>query len=184
MLEHRWDSFTIYVNAYYAVQEAYDAARRSWERPAEGLEEFCKDANPFLWDGDGSAEPSLYESFCEEFGAQADKDDGSCSAKTGRQIARTWLASLEGDRYGSSLVSSLDETADEREWEKACGAVARQLVSRRARIELSPQDEPGPAPKPEPRVPSASDIEAVIALLSKGDESFAAELRARLASSD
>lgn len=182
MLEHRWDSFTIYVNAYYAVQEAYDSARRSWERPASGLKEFCQDANPFLWDQDGSAEPSLYESFCEAFGAQA--EDDTCSAQTGRDVARGWLASLEGERYGSSLVGALDATADEQAWEEACTAVARQLAGRRARIELSPQDEPFQAPEPEPRMPTQSDIDAVIAMLAKGDEDYAAQLRARLEDGD
>ncbi len=182
MLEHRWDAFTIYVNAYYAVQEAYDSARRSWERPASGLKEFCQDANPFLWDQDGSAEPSLYESFCEEFGTQAEED--TCSAQTGRDVARTWLASLEGERYGTSLVTALDTTANEHAWEEACNAVAKQLASRRARIELSPQDEPAPAPEPSPKEPTQADIETVIALLAKGDEEFAAQLRARLESDD
>ena len=179
MIDEQWDRFVMYVNAYYAVQEAYDSARRSWERPAEGLELFCRDANPFLWDGEGSAEPELYEEFCRMY----DQRHGSqpCTPAEGRDLARTWLASLEGDAYGTALVASLDQIADERAWRESCEPISRQIAARRARIERTPQEQPAviePAPAHQP---SQADIDAVIALLSKGDDDFAAQLRARLA---
>lgn len=182
MIDQQWDPFTIYVNAYYAVQETYDSARREWERPAEGLEAFCRDANPFLWDNDGSAEPELYESFLSHF--QEGSKNNACTASQGWDIAHRWLGSLEGDTYGTSLVESLEMTADEWAWGDACEAVSRQLASRRARIERTPQDDPALVPEPTPKEPTESDIEAVIQLLAKGDEAYAAELRARLDSTD
>lgn len=196
MLDQLWDAFVIYVNAYYAVQEAYDSARRNWERPAEGLERFCKDANPFLWDGPSSAEEGIYEEFLASFVRLYPK--GGCTAAEGYDFARSWLASLEGDAYGTSLVSSLDAIANEFAWEESCEPVARQLAHRAARLERTPQDVPAPPEEYEPEATgdsaavadaqpeeiSAASIDAVIKLLSKGDEEFAATLRARLATDE
>ncbi len=105
---------------------------------------------------------------------------------------------MEGDLYGSELVSSLDAITDLGSWMDACDAIARQVAMRAAYLERSPQDdgtlldtyddleearlsvdqasEPEALPDPSP-----ADVEAVIALLAKGDEAFAASLRARLA---
>ena len=178
MPEQLWGQFVIYVNTYYALQEAFDGARRSWERPADGLAEFCRDANPFLWDGEGSAEEELYEGFAEGF--KHLYSDRECSAADGRDYARTWLATLEGDRYGHALVSSFDAITNDADWEDACEAISEQLVARSARLARSPQDEPMDDTVLAPRQPSKADIEAVISLLSHGDEAFAESLRARL----
>ena len=177
--DHSWDAFVIYVNAYYAVQEAYDSARRNWERPAPGLKEFVRDANPFLWDERSSAEPELYEGFAASFDARF--GDKGCSAQEGRDFARTWLLEREGDLYGHDLANALDSIADERAWEESCEPVARQIMSRSARIERTPQDEPVSYEEPAAPAPSAAQVDAVIDLLAKGDEDFAAALRARLA---
>ncbi len=67
MLEEFWDRFVMYVNAYYAIQEAQDSCRRKGQQPPLGLKEFCRDANPFLWDERSSAEPSVYEDYCRAF---------------------------------------------------------------------------------------------------------------------
>ena len=205
MRDQLWDAFVIYVNAYYAVQEAYDSARRNWERPAQGLDRFCRDANPFLWDSASSAEEALYETFLERFVELHPK--GACTAQDGRVFARSWLASLEGDAYGTSLVDSLDSIADEAAWEESCEPVARQLAHRAARLERTPQDVPlppeyEPVPEPVPESEPAAgashadsedsesqaltddSIEAVIRLLAKGDDDFAASLRARLAADE
>ena len=178
MHDQSWDSFVIFVNAYYAVQEAYDSARRSWERPAVGLEAFCRDANPFLWDTRSSAEERLYEEFSQQLAAQFKRPE--CTGREGYAFARSWLAALEGDAYGNALVSSFDAITDEEAFDEACEAVSRQLAARAMRLERTPQDFPEPEPDPQPTLPSAASIDAVIALLAKGDETFAAELRARL----
>ncbi|MBR3318568.1 MAG: hypothetical protein IKG21_12185 [Atopobiaceae bacterium] len=225
MHDQLWDVFVMYVNAYYAVQEAYDAARRNWERPAEGLKEFCRDANPFLWDTASSAEEEIYETFEQRFKQEYPK--GVCTATDGRVFARAWLASLEGETYGTSLVASLDAIADDLAWEESCEPIAKQLAHRAARLERTPQDVPAPPererepereqhpkseresePEQQPTfnpslpqepsplqasshtseadagTPSAANIEAVIKLLAKGDEDFAASLRARLATGE
>ncbi len=178
MIDERWDAFVIYVNAYYAVQEAYDSARRNWEKPADGLAAFCRDGNPFLWDARGSAEEELYEGFSNGFRGRF--EDGLCTGEEGYEFAREWLAGLEGDAYGTALVASFDSITNEREFVKACSPVARQLHARASHVELNPQDTPMPVQEPTPRQPSEADIEAVIALLAKGDEEYAAGLRARL----
>lgn len=179
MIEEYWDAFVVYVNAYYAVQEAYDAARRDGERPAAGLEAFCRDANPFLWDGQSSAEERIYEDFHRtftcKFGARG------CEAAQGYAFARAWLASLEGEPYGTALVKSFDSVTDEWAFQDACSPIARQLAARASRLERTPQDAPAPAEPPVKHTPSQADIAAVIELLARGDEAFAAELRARLA---
>lgn len=182
MLDNEWDRFVIYVNAYYAVQEAYDSARRDWERPAVGLEEFCKDANPFVWDAEGSVEPHIYEGFAQGFSERFGK--GTCTAAEGLAYAHDWLASLEGGIYGDALTASLHATANDEAWEEACRPIARQIAARRANIERTPQEDPELYQPDEPKAPTQQSIDAVIALLSKGDEAFAEQLRARLASED
>lgn len=179
MHEELWDKFVIYVNAYYAVQEAYDSARRAWERPADGLDAFCRDANPFLWDEQGSAEAELYEGFSREFDALF--GNKGCTASEGRAFARNWLLAQEGGIYGTSLASALDEVSDEFAWEEACEPVQRQIAARAMRLERTPQDMPEPYVEPDSAPPSKASIEAVIALLAQGDEDFADGLRARLA---
>lgn len=178
MIDQMWDTFVIYVNAYYAVQETYDSARRNWERPAEGLEVFCRDANPFLWDDRSSAERELYEGFAQSFNQRF--EDGLCAPADGYAFAREWLSTLEGNVYGSALVSAFDATCDLDAFCDACEPVARQLAARAMRLERTPQDEPQYYIEEQPSKPSPKDVEAVIALLSKGDEAFAASLRARL----
>lgn len=210
MLDNEWDRFVIYVNAYYAVQEAYDSARRAWERPARGLKEFCRDANPFVWDQEGSVEPEIYQSFAQGFNERFGKN--TCEAAEGLAFAHDWLAGLEGGIYGDELTASLHATANEDAWEEACRPIARQIAARAANIERTPQEdpmlmemlasapEPVPATAPEPAaapasepvapespapgIPSQENIDAVIALLANGDEAFAEQLRARLASSN
>ena len=183
MSDQSWDLFVIYVNAYYAVQEAYDSARRNWERPAPGLEQFCKDANPFLWDEHSSAEEEVFRGFSQRF-LESFENKSECLGTQGYAFARSWLASLEGGAYGTELVASFDAITDERSFAEACEPIAHQIASRAMRLERTPQDEPLPVePLPE-RAPSEADIDAVIKLLAKGDESFAAALRARLASDE
>lgn len=178
MIDEQWDAFVIYVNAYYAVQEAYDSARRSWEKPADGLKEFCRDANPFLWDEKASAEQAIYDNFLQSFVSTFESD--ACSAEDGFSFARSWLLTQEGEQYGTSLVESFHSITNEREFARACAPVAKQLAARASRLERTPQDIPELVEAPAPKTPSDADIEAVISLLSHGDEEFANSLRARL----
>lgn len=182
MIEDSWDQFVIYVNAYYAVQEAYDSARRNWEKPAVGLDAFCHDANPFLWDGKASAEEAVYEDFTQRFMSRFETD--VCAPEEGYVFVREWLATQEGDAYGTELVSSFDAITNADEFKHACPQVSRQLAARASRLERTPQDLPDANPEPPAMTPSAAEIDAVIALLAHGDEAFAQELRARLEDGD
>lgn len=182
MLENRWDQFVIYVNAYYAVQEAYDSARRGGQTIADGLSEFCRDANPFLWDTKSSAEEALYEGFCTEFDERF--ENGMCTSQEGYEFARYWLRTQEGSVYGTSLVSSFDLICDLFSFAEACEPIERQIASRASRLERTPQDIPDLPAESVPATPSEADVEAVIAMLAKGDEAFAQSLRDRLQSSE
>ena len=182
MLNEQWDAFVIYVNTYYAVQEACDSARRDWEKPAEGLDAFCRDGNPFLWDAQSSAEEAIYEGFSKAFHERF--AEPMCSAEDGYAFARDWLQSMEGGEYGTSLVEAFDKITDEREFADACMPVARQLHARASHIEMNPQDAPLPVQEIAPKTPSKADIEAVIAMLAHGDAAFAQSLRDRLAAEE
>lgn len=178
-MAEQWDAFVIYVNAYYAVQEAYDSARRNWEKPADGLDAFCRDGNPFLWDAQSSAEEAVYEGFSKAFRERYEAS--LCTGEEGYSFAREWLRSLEGDVYGTSLVSSLEAITNPRDFARACSPVERQIHARVSRLELTPQDQPDQMPVVAPKTPTKADIESVIALLAHGDEAFAQSLRDRLA---
>lgn len=178
MLTHTWDKFVIYVNCYSAIDETLDSQVRSFEPPTEGLREFCRDANPYVWDTQTSFEEEVFEGFARAFDERFPK--GTCTGEEGYGLCREWLASLEGDRYGTHLVWALEQTASERRFASACIDVSRQVNMRAAHIERTPQEEPAPVEPIATHVPSASDIDAVIALIAKGDEELARDLRRRI----
>jgi hypothetical protein len=180
MLSDTWDKFVFYVNCYSAIEETHDSMRRRWERPDEGLTRFCRDANPFVWDSPGSFEEELYEGFSASFYERF--ETGECGAKEGYAFCREWLASIdEAGTYGTGLVAAFDETAPELAFTYALDPVSRQIQGRAASLERTPQDVPSEEAYEAARTPSPADIEAVIALLAKGDEAVAESLRARLA---
>ena len=183
MTEHLWDEFVIYVNCYSAVAETVDTTRRAWVRPAFGLEEFVRDANPFVFDERGSFEEAVFDSFHDMFADRFEK--GVCSSEDGHALCREWLASLEGDAYGTDLVRAFLQCATDAAFRDACPAIERQLAMRSVRIERNPQEEPHPYVEEIPtHNVTDSDVEAVIRLLAKGDEAFADLLRKRLADED
>lgn len=174
-----WDLFVIYVNCYSAIEETHDALRRRWERPDAGLTRFCRDANPFVFDEQGSFEEALYEGFAQGFTERFESNE--CTASEGYAYCHDWLSALEDEgTYGTGLVAALDETASEAVFASACDQVMRQVWNRSARIERTPQDEPFEVVPPARHEVSPADIEAVIELLAKGDEALAESLRARL----
>lgn len=183
MRDQLWDEFVIYVNCYSAISETVDATRRAWVKPADGLEQFCRDANPFVFDERGSFEEAVFEDFHDQFLAHFGK--GVCAASDGYAFCQAWLTSLEGSTYGTNLVRAFLQCATEQDFYEACPAVERQLAMRSVHLERTPQEEPHPYVEELPvRDITDADVEAVIKLLAKGDEAFAAVLRQRLADDD
>lgn len=179
MLTSPWDKFVIYVNCYSAIEETLDSQRREFEPPTPGLKEFCRDANPFVWDEQSSFVEDVYDRFSQAFVERYPK--GCCSGEEGYAFCKEWLASLEGGIYGKRLVWALEHTATERLFVNACLDVSRQVSMRAVRNERTPQEEPQPVAPITSRMPSAADIDAVIALIAKGDASLEQELRRRIA---
>ena len=183
MHDQLWDEFVIYVNCYSAVAETVDTTRHAWVKPAFGLEEFVRDANPFVFDERGSFEEAVFDGFHDMFAERFEK--GVCTSEDGYVFCQEWLASIEGDVYGTKLVRAFLHCATERAFHDACPAVERQLAMRSVRIGRTPQEEPHPYVEELPTHSiTDSDVEAVIRLLAKGDEAFADLLRKRLADED
>lgn len=68
------------------------------------LGEFLSGANPFLFDDIGSADPAIYEKFCEIV-------DDSITVENSYNIASKYIAEL-----GNDVVSSAFSTINENEW--------------------------------------------------------------------
>ena len=68
------------------------------------LGEFLSGANPFLFDDIGSADPAVYEKFCEAV-------DDPIPVETSYEIASKYIAKI-----GNNVVSSAFSTIDEKEW--------------------------------------------------------------------
>lgn len=137
------DPFVAYVNTYYAVQEGLERARRNGpEVPSEELMSFSREADPFLWDGESSADRTLYEGFShafeERFGGRTASPDNAYD------LARDWLATLEGERFGTGLLAAFDSVADRDSFVESFDAVRDQVLIRREVSEWYPQEEPRP----------------------------------------
>ena len=141
MEDRLWDKFITYVNAYYALQEACIEREQRPGGAPQGLEEFCSEANPFLWDGAGSADPTLYEDFSKRF---EEKFGGpSSTADDGLEFCHIWLRSCEGPRFGTELVSSFDSVvSDPTIWAESYIPISEQVNNRMVMNELSPQENP------------------------------------------
>lgn len=173
------DLFLTYVNTYYAVQEGLDrAVRDATAQPDDALLSFSRLANPFLWDGEASADRSIYEGFATDF---AGRFGGRTSTpEDAYDFARSWLASLEQGRFGSGLVDAFDSVVDREGFARAFDAVRDQVLIRREIAERYPQDEPLPPADAEAGAeaegPSgivsatATDAAAIASLVFAGDD--------------
>lgn len=136
------DPFVAYVNTYYAVQEGLERAERNGpEAPQDKTLAFTREADPFLWDGEASADRSLYEGFSQTF----EKRFGGRSATPADtyDLARDWLTTLEGERFGTGLLAAFDSVASRQDFVDSFDAVRDQVLLRREISEWYPQEEPG-----------------------------------------
>lgn len=135
------DTFLTYVNTYYAVQEGLERARRDAPQPPDDdLLSFSRLADPFLWDGEASADRSIYEGFVESF---LERFGGRTSSpEDAYDFAREWLAGLEETRFGAGLLDAFDAVVDKGTFVRSFDAVRDQVILRREISEWYPQDEP------------------------------------------
>lgn len=135
-----WDEFVSYVNTYYAVQESMEEKSLQGLRPDAGLQRFCRDANPFVWDGHSSADPSVYDDFEQAFLNHFASHRST--ATEALDFCRSWLAGL-GDSYSDALVPAFDEVVDSPQtWADAYQPISDQLDLRAKVNEWSYQESP------------------------------------------
>lgn len=183
------NKYIAYVNVYYAVQEALDSSRRRHEPEPEGLESFCRRANPFLWDEEASADRSVYEGFSQGFRERFDGD--TSTAEDAYDFARDWLSSLEGDEFGVLLLDAFDSVTGREEFVRAFEPIRRQVELRRIVNEMMPQDVPQPPETLQDETvetpvaegiarATEDDVASVASLLAPNDASRRADLEAYL----
>lgn len=135
-----WDEFVSYVNTYYAVQESMEEKSLQGLRPDAGVQRFCRDANPFVWDGHSSADPSVHDDFEQAF-LNHFASHRSTAAEA-LDFCRSWLAGL-GDSYSDALVPAFDEVVDSPQtWADAYQPISDQLDLRAKVNEWSYQESP------------------------------------------
>lgn len=151
------DPFVAYVNTYYAVQEGLERARRNGPvAPKDDALAFVREADPFLWDGEASADRSLFEGYAREF-------ERRFGAKTAApndtyDLARDWLGTLERKRFGSGLLEAFDSVADRDTFVGSFDAVRDQVLLRREMSEWYPQEEPEAPREDAPEAPPAPEL--------------------------
>ena len=92
------NKFELFCMVFYVLDAEWD------ENNNLQLGEYLSDANPFLFDDIGSADPIVYEKFCETV------DDG-ITVENSYRIASKYIAEL-----GNEAVSSAFSTITEVEW--------------------------------------------------------------------
>lgn len=97
----RTDAYKAFVTMFYALDAAYD------ENGSDELGEFLSGANPFLFEGEGSADIAVYEDFKMSFPDNADEIESL-------RFVRDYLS-----RQGAFLLSAFDSIVDADAWTKA-----------------------------------------------------------------
>ncbi len=112
------DVYDSFVAMYYALDAAFD------EHPtSERLRKFVSEANPFIWDGKGSADPAVYTEFRQTWG----EEFGSCkvTAQEALRFVRRYLKIQDEGEYAFvptdsvTLVEAFDSMVDDKTWKEA-----------------------------------------------------------------
>ena len=93
------NQFELYCMIFYVLDAAWD------ENKDPQLGEFLSDANPFLFDDIGSADPAVYENFCKTV-------TDTITVENSYRMAAAYIAGL-----GKTAVSSAFSTINENEWD-------------------------------------------------------------------
>lgn len=109
-------------DSFVAMHQALDAAFD--EHPSsERLRSFASEANPFLWEGKGSADPAVYIEFRQAWEKRFGNHE--VTPPEARQFVRSYLGTQDEGEYsfaptgGTTLVEAFDSVADEQTWEEA-----------------------------------------------------------------
>lgn len=112
------DVYDSFVAMYQALDAAFD------EHPeSERLRTFASEANPFLWKGEGSADPAVYIEFEQAW--EKEFGDRKVTALEARQFVRSHLKTQDEGEYAFApagdvtLAEAFDSVADEKTWEEA-----------------------------------------------------------------
>lgn len=73
------NSFEVYIYFYYALDYIFDLTK------SDALGDYLSGANPFLFEGCGSADPAIYDEFEKEFKNEFNTE------KIDKQTAYNWL---------------------------------------------------------------------------------------------
>ena len=92
------NKYELYCMVFYVLDAEWD------ENKNPQLGEFLSGANPFLFDDIGSADPTIYEKFCEIV-------NGNITVENSYGIASKQISEL-----GNEVVSSAFSTINENEW--------------------------------------------------------------------
>lgn len=98
-------AYAAFIAMYYALDAAYDAIGD------EQLRRYLSDANPFLFKGEGSADPAVYAEFEQAY-------KGVCGDDPNAQEA---LAAVRGYLKGQDagvLIAAFDSVVDPGRWEE------------------------------------------------------------------
>lgn len=76
----------IFILVFYALDNIYD------KKPTEVLGNFLSDMNPFLFKGEGSAVPDVYEAFKKSFEEKFEKE---CSEKESYYFVKDYICKLK-----------------------------------------------------------------------------------------
>ena len=90
--------FELFCMIYYVIEAEWD------ENEDPQLDAFLSDANPFLFDDIGSADPSVFADFCEKVPAEI-------TLENSYSIASTYVCGLKNE-----IISEAFFTIDEQEW--------------------------------------------------------------------
>jgi hypothetical protein len=74
--------YELYKMMFYGLDDQYDLNKN------EKLGKFLSAMNPFLFKGEGSADPSIYEKFKVEYESNFSKE---CTIEEGYYFAKEWL---------------------------------------------------------------------------------------------
>ena len=97
-----YDAFS---TMFYALDAAYS------DLGGAVLRSYLTNANPFLFAGEGSADPAVFELFKQEFDSRI---GDSASPEEARLFVRDYLGN-----EGEVLLAAFDAVADSERWESA-----------------------------------------------------------------
>ena len=99
-------AYAAFIAMYYALDAAYD------EIGGEELRRYLSDANPFLFIGEGSADPAVYAEFEQAY-------KGTCGDCSNAQEALAAVRDYLGRQDADALIAAFDSVVDYASWEKA-----------------------------------------------------------------